>query len=212
MDKLNVLIAGSTGYIGTQLVKILCKHKNVKIKYLCGNTSVGKNISSYDKDLKKYKLPKIIKINYKLFKDVDVIFTSLPNGESQKIANKLLKKNIMIDLSADFRLTNAKIYNKYYGIKHISLNNLKKSIYGLTEINKKNLSKGKIIACPGCYPTSILLPLLNQIVSAKQLFATTSINADNSLMYIIIHETPLKSMFLLYFLSYLVGILYTIYS
>ena len=49
----------------------------------------------------------------------------------------------MIDLSADFRLTNAKIYNKYYGIKHISLNNLKKSIYGLTEINKKNLSKGK---------------------------------------------------------------------
>ena len=159
MDKLNVLIAGSTGYIGTQLVKLLCKHKNVKIKYLCGNTSVGKNISSYDKDLKKYKLPKIIKINYKLFKDVDVIFTSLPNGESQKIANKLLKKNIMIDLSADFRLKNAKIYNKYYGIKHISLNNLKKSIYGLTEINKKNLSKGKIIACPGCYPTSILLPL-----------------------------------------------------
>jgi len=53
MDKLNVLIAGSTGYIGTQLVKLLCKHKNVKIKYLCGNTSVGKNISSYDKDLKK---------------------------------------------------------------------------------------------------------------------------------------------------------------
>ena len=142
MDKLNVLIAGSTGYIGTQLVKLLCKHKNIKIKYLCGNTSVGKNISSYDKDLKKYKLPKIIKINYKLFKDVDVIFTSLPNGESQKIANKLLKKNIMIDLSADFRLKNPKIYNKYYGIKHKSLDNLKKSVYGLSEINKKNLSGG----------------------------------------------------------------------
>ena len=90
MDKLNVLIAGATGYIGTQLVKLLCKHKNVKIKYLCGNTSVGKNISFYDKDLNKYKLPKIIKINYNLFKDVDVIFTSLPNGESQKIANKLV--------------------------------------------------------------------------------------------------------------------------
>ena len=54
MDKLNVLIAGSTGYIGTQLVKLLCKHKNVKIKYLCGNTSVGKNISYYEKNLKKY--------------------------------------------------------------------------------------------------------------------------------------------------------------
>ena len=100
MDKLNVLIAGSTGYIGTQFVKLLCKHKNVKIKYLCGNTSVCKNISSYDKDLKKYKLPKIIKSNYNLFKDVDVIFTSLPNGESQKIANKLLKKNISSTFNA----------------------------------------------------------------------------------------------------------------
>ena len=69
MDKLNVLIAGSTGYIGTQLVKLLCKHKNIKIKYLCGNTSVGKNISSYDKDLKKYKLPKIkILYNFLNFK------------------------------------------------------------------------------------------------------------------------------------------------
>ena len=57
MDKLNVLIAGSTGYIGTQLVKLLCKHKNVKIKYLCGNTSVGKNISSYDKDCLLYTSP-----------------------------------------------------------------------------------------------------------------------------------------------------------
>ena len=65
----------------------------------------------------------------------------------------------MIDLSADFRLKNPKIYNKYYGIKHKSLDNLKKSVYGLSEINKKNLSKAKIIACPGCYPTSILLPL-----------------------------------------------------
>ena len=50
MDKLNVLIAGSTGYIGTQLVKLLCKHKNIRIKYLCGNTSVGKSISYYDKN------------------------------------------------------------------------------------------------------------------------------------------------------------------
>ena len=83
MDKLNVLIAGSTGYIGTQLVKLLCKHKNVKIKYLCGNTSVGKNISSYDKDLKKYKLPKIIKINYKLFKDCLLYTSPSPRDKRQ---------------------------------------------------------------------------------------------------------------------------------
>ena len=56
MSKINILVAGSTGYIGVQLVKLLIKHKNINIKYLCGNTSVGKNISFYDKSLKIQKL------------------------------------------------------------------------------------------------------------------------------------------------------------
>ena len=59
MRKLDVLIAGSTGYIGVQLIRLLIKHKNINIKYLCGNTSVGKNISNYDKSLSQKKLPKI---------------------------------------------------------------------------------------------------------------------------------------------------------
>ena len=61
MPKLNALIAGSTGYIGIQLIELLSKHKDVKIKYLCGNSSVGKNISYYSKILKKKRLPKIIR-------------------------------------------------------------------------------------------------------------------------------------------------------
>ena len=75
MPKLNALVAGSTGYIGVQLIKILVKHKYINIKYLCGNSSVGKNISSYNKSLSGKKLPKIIKFNKKLLKDVDVVFT-----------------------------------------------------------------------------------------------------------------------------------------
>ena len=66
MPKLNALVAGSTGYIGTQLIKILVKHKYIKIKYLCGNSSVGKSISFYEKSLSKYKLPKIRKFNKNL--------------------------------------------------------------------------------------------------------------------------------------------------
>ena len=92
MAKLNILVAGSTGYIGIQLVKLLSKHKYVNIRYLCGNSSVGKKISKYDAKLKLKKLPKIIKFNYKLLKDVDVIFTALPNGEAQRISKKLFKK------------------------------------------------------------------------------------------------------------------------
>ena len=173
MNKLNVLIAGSTGYIGIQLVKLLCKHKFVKIKYLCGNSSIGKRIDKYDKSLSKYKLPKIIKINYKLFKEVDVIFTALPNGQSQIIANNLNKKNVLIDLSADFRIKNSNIYEKFYKIKHKSKNLLKKSIYGLSELNENKIKNKKIIACPGCYPTSIILPLFpllkNNYLKGKQI-------------------------------------------
>ena len=160
MSKLNVLVAGSTGYIGIQLINLLVEHKKVKIKYLCGNSSVGKNISIYDKSLKNRKLPKIIRFNYKLLDEVDIIFTALPNGEAQKISKKLLKKNTLIDLAADFRLEKASDYLKWYKQKHQAPNLIKKSIYLLPELSENKLKKYQIIGCPGCYPTSILLPLV----------------------------------------------------
>ena len=160
MSKINVLICGATGYIGIQLTKILVNHKNVNIKYLCGSSSIGKKISSYDRTLNKYKLPKIVKFNKKFMQNVDIIFTALPNGESQKISKKLLKNNILIDLSADFRLRKAKDFFKWYKIKHQAKYMIKKSIYALPEIKKNLIKNYKIISCPGCYPTSILLPLI----------------------------------------------------
>ena len=144
MRKLNVLIAGSTGYIGIQLVKLLVNHKNIKIKYLCGSSSVGKNIEYFDISLKNKKLPKIVKFNKKYLKYVDIIFTALPNGQAQSLSNLLNKNNILIDLSADFRLTKAKEYFKWYGIKHNSVGNIDKSIYALPEISKKNIKNYKV--------------------------------------------------------------------
>ena len=114
MPKLNVLIAGSTGYIGVQLIKLLIKHKYVNIKYLCGNSSAGKNISFYDKYLSKHKLPKIIKFNKSLLKNIDVVFTALPNGQAQNISKHLNKNNTLIDLAADFRLEKSSDYLKWY--------------------------------------------------------------------------------------------------
>tara|TARA_B100001063_G_scaffold211858_1_gene210442 strand:+ start:298 stop:1320 length:1023 start_codon:yes stop_codon:yes gene_type:complete len=160
MSKLNVLVAGSTGYIGIQLINLLSKHKKVNIRYLCGNSSVGKKISIFDNKLKKKKLPKIIKFKENLLNNVDIVFTALPNGEAQKIAKKLLKKNTLIDLAADFRLSNASEYLKWYNQKHKAPNLINKSIYSLPEICEKNIKDFRIIACPGCYPTSILIPLI----------------------------------------------------
>ncbi len=160
MAKLNVLIAGSTGYIGVQLIKLLIKHKNINIKYLCGNSSVGKKISSYDTTLKSKNLPKITKYKKKYLSYVDIIFTALPNGEAQLISKDLLKRNTLIDLAADFRLSKASDYLKWYKKKHKALSNIKNSIYALPEITGKLVKKFSIIGCPGCYPTSILLPLI----------------------------------------------------
>ena len=160
MPKLNVLVAGSTGYIGIQLIRLLVKHSKIRIKYLCGNTSVGKKISAYDKNLKTKKLPKIIKFNKKYLDDIDIIFTALPNGEAQKIAKKKTKVVKLIDLSADFRLKKSKEYKNWYGIEHQSKDLIKSSIYSITEFKKNILKNYNIISCPGCYPTSIQIPLI----------------------------------------------------
>ena len=173
MPKLNALVAGSTGYIGIQLIKLLVKHKYVNIKYLCGNRSVGKKISSYEKSLSNKKLPRIIRFNKNLLKDIDVVFTALPNGEAQDISKYLNKNITLIDLAADFRLEKGSEYFKWYKQKHRATNLIKKSLYTLPEINGKDLKKYQIISCPGCYPTSILLPLIplfkNKLVNVKNI-------------------------------------------
>ena len=181
MSKVKVLVAGSTGYIGIQLIKLLTKHKKVNIKYLCGNTSVGKNISFYDNFFKNKKLPKIIMFNKNLLKDVDVIFTALPNGEAQKISNLLLRKNKLFDLSADFRLNKVSEFEKWYKIKHKAKNLIKNSIYALPEIKGNLIKKYSIISCPGCYPTSILIPLYPLII--KKLINTKNIIIDSKSGY-----------------------------
>jgi N-acetyl-gamma-glutamyl-phosphate reductase len=173
MPKLNALVAGSTGYIGIQLIKLLVKHKYVNIKYLCGNSSIGKKISNYEISLSNKKLPKIIKFNKNLLKDIDVVFTALPNGEAQDISKYLNKNITLIDLAADFRLEKGSDYLKWYKQKHRATNLIKKSLYTLPEINGKDLEKYQIISCPGCYPTSILLPLIplfkNKLVKVKNI-------------------------------------------
>ena len=181
MRKLNVLIAGSTGYIGVQLVKLLSNHQNINIKYLCGNSSIGKNISFFDKTLNNKKLPKIVKFNKTYLKNVDIIFTALPNGEAQEISKHLLVNNRLIDLAADFRLEDPKEYKKWYKINHKAVKNISNSIYAIPEISKKYLKNYKIIGCPGCYPTSILLPLFPLL--KKKLISHKNIIIDSKSGY-----------------------------
>jgi len=180
--KINVVVAGATGYVGLDLVFYLSKHQNVNITHLCAQKNLGKNINFFDKRIKK-KLPKISSLKKVIWSKVDLLFLSLPNGEAQKVVKSLysLKHLKFIDLSADFRIEDSKTYKKWYSLNHNATDLISKSIYSIPEFTKKKIKSFRIIANPGCYPTSIqlaLLPLLQ-----KSLINITNITIDSKSGY-----------------------------
>ena len=180
-DSLKVAIAGATGYVGIELIKILSKHSKVKILYLCANKSVGRHIKKFGKVNFRKSLPKISNIKNIDWQKINILFTALPNGEAQKIA-KIIPKHIkLIDLSADFRLKDFKLYKKWYGINHKCKDLINKSIYAITEFSRDYLDKYKIISCPGCYPTSIQIPLIPLI--QKKMIDVNNITIDSKSGY-----------------------------
>ena len=180
--KINVVVAGATGYVGLDLVYYLSKHPNVNISNLCAQKNLGKNISYFDKRIKK-KLPKINQLKNVNWSNIDLLFLSLPNGKKKKIVKNLFRfKHLkFIDLSADFRIEDSDEYKKWYSINHNAKNLITKSIYSIPEFTKDKIKKFRIIANPGCYPTSIqlvLLPLLK-----KFLINTNNITIDSKSGY-----------------------------
>ena len=160
--KINIAVIGATGYTGLDLVLLLSKHPKVNIKYLCATKNLGKKISFFDKRIKKI-LPKISSAGQIKWSKLDMVFLSLPNGEAQKLVKKKyykFKKLVFIDLSADFRIKNLHIYKKNYNLNHKTPNLLNKSIYSISEFIRNDISKFRIIANPGCYSTSIQIPLV----------------------------------------------------
>ena len=181
--KLNIAVIGATGYTGLDLVLYLSKHPKVKILNLCATKNLGKKISYFDKRIKK-KLPKISSIKKIKWSELDLVFLSLPNGEAQKIIKKNYFKNInlkFIDLSADFRITNPKLYEKVYNLKHKAKKLLKYSLYSIPEFNKSKINKYRIISNPGCYPTSIQIPLIPLI--KKKFIKLDNITIDSKSGY-----------------------------
>ena len=179
MNKIKIAIIGATGYTGLDLVNLLSKHPRVNILNLCATKNLGKKISFFDKRIKK-KLPNITSIDKVKWNSLDLVFLSLPNGEAQKIINKTFykfKRLKYIDLSADFRIKNYQTYYKNYGKKHKSIKLIKYSIYSISEFVKKKIQKYRIISNPGCYPTSIQIPIIPLIL--KDLIKLDDITIDS---------------------------------
>jgi len=162
LNKINVAVIGATGYTGLDLILMLSKHPNVKIVNLCATKNLGKKINFFDKRIKK-NLPKLSSVNKINWKILDIVFLSLPNGKAQELikTNYLKNKKLkFIDLSADFRISDVVNYEKNYKIKHKAKELIKDSSYSIPELNKNSLDKFRIISNPGCYPTSIQIPLI----------------------------------------------------
>lgn len=161
MSIVNVAVIGVAGFTGVEALRILLLHPFVKIVSVAGNSHAGKKIGDIYPVLERYDLPLIQKLEEIDFDVIDCAFCCLPHGTSQEVISQIIVKNPrikIIDLSADFRLP-VEMYGKIYA-QHLAPDLQAKACYGLPEIFESEVAKSQIIACPGCFPTSTLLPLM----------------------------------------------------
>ena len=170
MNKINVAILGASGYTGAELIRLLLPHPHVHIALLTGDSQAGKNVGEVYPHLRFSGLPALISLAEADFTSIDLVFCCLPHGTTQTVIAALPTHITVIDLSADFRLADPETYAKWYGHAHQALDLQKEAVYGLTEHARDAVKKARIIANPGCYPTSAQLPLI-PLLKAKQIEA-----------------------------------------
>ncbi|MCE3233529.1 MAG: putative N-acetyl-gamma-glutamyl-phosphate reductase, chloroplastic [Rickettsiaceae bacterium] len=159
MKKIKATIIGASGYTGVELIRLLLNHPNVEITQLIADSSAGQPMSDIYQHLRPFNLPALIKIDAAKWDGIDVAFCCLPHATTQEIVKKLPEHLKIIDLSADFRLYDVEEYKKWYGHEHLAPELQKEAVYGLVEVYREYVKNARIIACPGCYPTSATLPL-----------------------------------------------------
>lgn len=164
---IKVGIIGSTGYAGQELVRILLSHKYAEIVWYGSRSYIDKKYSDVFGNMFKLVDSKCMDDNMEELADaVDVIFTATPQGLCASLVNEdILNKVKIIDLSADFRIKDVAVYEKWYGIEHKSPQFIDEAVYGLCEINRNDVKQARLVANPGCYTTCSILsvyPLMKE--------------------------------------------------
>jgi N-acetyl-gamma-glutamyl-phosphate reductase len=165
MNPVNVAIVGASGYSGEELVRLLLHHPHASLTAVTSRQYAGQTIAQIFPRFASHPTARALRFTLPevpyLASAADIIFLALPHGVAAEFAIPLLRKDRrVIDLSADFRLRSAATYREFYAHDHPAPELLQQAVYGLPEIRRDEIRQARLVASPGCYPTSVLLPLI----------------------------------------------------
>ena len=175
---LKIGIVGATGYTGVELLRLLAKHPYAQVVSITSRSEAGVHIADYFPSLRgvydlRFQTPEEAQLD-----QCDAVFFATPHGVAMRDAPDLLAKGVkVIDLSADFRLEDAAVWEKWYKLPFTAHEALSEAVYGLCELNREKIKQARLIANPGCYPTCVSLPLI-PLLKAQALVDKMPIIAD----------------------------------
>ena len=169
-------VLGASGYTGGDMIRLAARHPNIKITTLIAKGHAGQPLGQVFPHLASLNLPKLVTSDEVDWSMIDLVVCGLPHGTAHQEIAKLPERIKIIDMSADFRLNDLKTYAEWYGGNHGAPELTKEAVYGLTEHYGEKLKGARIVACPGCYPTAVLLALLPLV--KQKLISTDDIIID----------------------------------
>jgi N-acetyl-gamma-glutamyl-phosphate reductase len=153
-------VLGASGYTGADMIRLAALHPAIRITALIAKGHAGQSLAQVFPHLASLDAPKLLTPDEVNWDDVDVVFGGLPHGTAHAEIAKLPERVKIIDMSADFRLRDPKLYAEWYANEHSAPELIKAAVYGLTEHYRDKIIGARLVACPGCYPTAVLLALL----------------------------------------------------
>lgn len=158
--KIRAAVLGASGYTGADLIRLAARHPNIALTTLIAKGHAGQTLAQVFPHFATLDLPPLVTSYQVAWSKIDVAFCGLPHATAHSEIAKLPERVKVIDMSADFRLRDPAVYAEWYGGEHGAPHLLKCAVYGLSEHYAQQIKSARLVACPGCYPTAVLLALL----------------------------------------------------
>jgi N-acetyl-gamma-glutamyl-phosphate reductase len=171
-------IVGATGYTGVELLRLLAMHDGCELVVITSRAEAGRPVAELFPNLRGYVKQTFVEPDSGVLKQCDLVFFATPNGIAMQQVPELLETGVrVIDLAADFRISDRSVWERWYGMQHACPERLGDAVYGLPELNREAVREARLVANPGCYPTAValgFLPLVEQgLIELDHLVADT---------------------------------------